>query len=224
MIEELLPPPLAVVESFGDPEEPPALFPEEERVIARAVDGRRREFTTVRHCARQALAALGGPAVPLLPGERGAPGWPDGYLGSMTHCRGYRAAAVARVGEVVGVGIDAEPNEPLRDRDVLRLIALPEEREMLARLDASHPGVSWERLLFSAKESVYKVWFPLTGKWLDFEEARLVIDPEARTFEAELLVPGPVVEGAKIQNFSGRWTSGRGLLVTSISLFPGLPE
>lgn len=223
MIEELLAPPVAVMESFGDPAEPPPLFPEEERVIARAVDGRRREFTTVRHCAREALAALGGPRVPLLPGERGAPGWPDGFLGSMTHCRGYRAAAVARAGELVGVGIDAEPNEPLRDRGVLRLIALPEEQEMLAGLVASHPGVAWERLLFSAKESVYKVWFPLTSKWLDFEEARLTIDPEGRTFDAELLVPGPVVDGVKVQRFRGRWVASEGLLVTAISLSPGLP-
>ncbi|MDT0267553.1 4'-phosphopantetheinyl transferase superfamily protein [Streptomyces sp. DSM 44915] len=224
MIDELLPAPLAAVESFGDPAEPPPLFPEEEAVIARAVDVRRREFTTVRHCARRALAELGGPRVPLLPGERGAPGWPAGFLGSMTHCRGYRAAVVGRVGEVTGVGIDAEPNEPLRDAGVLKMIALPEERAMLAGLAASHPSVAWERLLFSAKESVYKVWYPLMAKWLDFEEARLTIDPERGTFHAELLVPGPVVDGVKIQSFDGRWLADRGLVVTAISLFPGLPD
>ncbi|WP_062208107.1 4'-phosphopantetheinyl transferase [Streptomyces sp. NBRC 109706] len=224
MIEELLPPTTASAESFGDPPEASPLFPEEEAHIAKAVAGRRQEFTTVRHCARTALAELGGPRVPLLPGERGAPGWPEGFLGSMTHCKGYRAAVVARVGELAGVGIDAEPNEPLRDRGVVDLIALPDERVRLAELTARRPEITWERLLFSAKESVYKVWYPLTAKWLDFEEARLTIDPDQGTFTAELLVPGPVVDGVKVGTFHGRWLARNGFLVTAISLPHSPPQ
>ncbi|WP_461038587.1 4'-phosphopantetheinyl transferase family protein [Streptomyces mayteni] len=214
--------PVEVAESFGDPAEPPELFPEEAARVADAVDKRRREFATVRHCARAALAALGGPRVPLLPGERGAPGWPPGFVGSMTHCDGYRAAAVARRETVAGVGIDAEPNEPLRDPGVLEMISLPEERPVLRRLATVYPEVCWERLLFSAKESVYKVWYPLTGKWLDFEEARLDFDPgrcpQAGTFTARLLVPGPVVDGVRHSEFTGRWLAEDGLLVTAIAL------
>ncbi|TDC09296.1 4'-phosphopantetheinyl transferase superfamily protein [Streptomyces sp. 8K308] len=206
------------VESFGDPAQPPELFPEEEKAVAAAVAKRRREFATVRHCARTALAALGGPRVPLLPGERGAPGWPAGFVGSMTHCDGYRAAAVARADRIASVGIDAEPDEPLRDPGVLDLISLPEERPMLARLAAGRPEVCWERLLFGAKESVYKVWYPLTGRWLDFEEARIDIDLDSGTFTARLLVPGPVVDGVRHDAFTGRWAAARGLLVTAIAL------
>jgi 4'-phosphopantetheinyl transferase EntD len=44
------------------------LFPEEAVVVAGAVARRRREFATVRACARRALARLGHPPVPLLPG------------------------------------------------------------------------------------------------------------------------------------------------------------
>ncbi|MFD5320608.1 4'-phosphopantetheinyl transferase [Streptomyces sp. NPDC127098] len=210
--------PVEVVESFGDPAEQPELFPEESAHVANAVDKRRREFATVRHCARTALAALGGPRVPLLPGERGAPGWPAGFVGSLTHCDGYRAAAVARRDAVAGLGIDAEPDEPLRDPGVLDLISLPEERPRLRRLAAVHPEVCWERLLFSAKESVYKVWYPLTGKWLDFEEAALDFDLAAGTFTARLLVPGPVVDGVRHDSFTGRWLAQDGLLVTAIAL------
>ncbi|MGK5531788.1 4'-phosphopantetheinyl transferase family protein [Streptomyces sp. URMC 129] len=221
MLEELLPPQVAAVEAFTDPAEPPVLFPEEERHIARAVDKRRREFSTVRVCARAALERLGAPRVPLVPGERGAPDWPDGFVGSMTHCQGYRAAAVARAGEMVSVGIDAEPNEPLRERGVLDTIALPRERAALAGLAARRAGVSWERLLFSAKESVYKVWFPLTRRWLDFEEALIDIDPDAGTFTARLLVPGPEVDGVRLPGFTGRWLARDGLLVTAIGLARG---
>ncbi|WP_306332212.1 4'-phosphopantetheinyl transferase [Streptomyces sp. KL109B] len=70
---------------------------QEEALIARAVPKRRNEFTTVRACAHDALAGLGLAPVPLLPDERGAPGWPPGVVGSMTHCPGYGAAAVPRL-------------------------------------------------------------------------------------------------------------------------------
>ncbi len=217
VVAGLLPVAVVVGESFGDLEEPPELFPEEERQVSRAVPVRRREFGTVRALARTALARLGGPRVPLLPGERGAPTWPDGFVGSMTHCQGYRGAAVARATDVASVGIDAEPNEPLPDPGILGMISLPQERPRLAELAAARPEVSWERLLFSAKESVYKTWFPLTRRWLGFEEAELDLRPDG-TFTARLLVTGPVVDGVRIDAFSGRWLTHEGLVLTAITL------
>jgi 4'-phosphopantetheinyl transferase EntD len=109
VIERLLPSEVAYVEAFGDLPDV-KLFPEEETLIARAVGKRRREFTTARSCARSALAALGVAPMPILPGERGAPQWPPGFVGSITHCAGYRAAAVARSRDVLTIGVDAEPD------------------------------------------------------------------------------------------------------------------
>ena len=112
MLEQILPPAVAVVETFGDL--PGAtLFPEEEAAIARAVPKRRREFATGRGCARAALNRLGEPPVPILRGPQGAPLWPAGVVGSITHCDGYRAAAVARTSDIATVGLDAEPDKPL---------------------------------------------------------------------------------------------------------------
>lgn len=214
MLAELVPPVVVAVEAFDDLA-PVELFPQEAAVIARSVDKRRREFTTVRGCARQALARLGFDPVPIVPGERGAPGWPAGIVGSMTHCDGYRACALARDRDVRTLGIDAEPDAPLPE-GVLDAIALPDELAMLRDLDARAPGVHWDRLLFSAKEAVYKAWFPLAGKWLDFSEARIAVDPEAGTFEAALLVPGPRTPEGPLAGFSGRWLSRSGLLLSSI--------
>ncbi|MEV4583342.1 4'-phosphopantetheinyl transferase superfamily protein [Nonomuraea jabiensis] len=212
MIEKILPPWVAAEEAFGDPPDA-TLFPEEEAVIARAVDKRRREFTTARHCARRALDRLGLPAVPILPGERGAPGWPPGVAGAITHCAGYRAAAVSL--DALTVGIDAEPHEPLPD-GVLPAIALDRERAALARLG---PGVHWDRLLFCAKEAVYKAWFPLTRRWLDFDEAHVTLT-RTGTFTARFLVPGPRVLGRELTGFAGRWLAADGLLVTAITVRP----
>ena len=237
MIEELLPGPVAVVEAHGRDAlgEGIGLYPEEEAVIARAVDKRRREFTAVRACARHAMEKLGVPPQPILPCERGAPRWPDGLIGSMTHCDGYCAAALVRAGELASLGIDAEPHDRLPD-GVLDAVALPTERTRLAALSHRRPSVHWDRLLFSAKESVYKAWFPLTGTWLDFLEADLEIDPGAALhapdashtpdsrpasdasggFRARLLVPGPLVDGRRVEAFDGRWTVRGGLVATAV--------
>jgi 4'-phosphopantetheinyl transferase EntD len=215
MIEQILSPPVVAVEAFVDYPDA-ALFPEEDAIIARSSENRRREFTTARACARAALARLGAPTIPLLPGLRGAPLWPAGVVGSITHCVGYRAAAVARTEDVVSLGIDAEPNEALPGDGMLDLISLSEERARLAELAAAVPGISWDRLLFSAKESVYKTWFPLARRWLDFGSADVVIDADAGAFTARLLVPGPLVAGSPLRLLHGRWLADHGLLVTAI--------
>ncbi|MDL4815448.1 4'-phosphopantetheinyl transferase family protein [Actinomadura opuntiae] len=217
MIEEILPPTAVSAEEFGDVAA--RLFPAEEEAVAQAVESRRREFATVRACARAALARLQVAPGPLVPGPRGAPSWPDGIVGSMTHCAGYRAAAVARAGDLAALGVDAEPDEPLPD-GVLDAIASREERERLAVLAARSPGTAWDRLLFSAKESVYKAWFPLAGRMLDFTEAVVAVDAAAGSFSARLLVPGPVLDGRVITGFAGRWLVRGGLVVTAIAVPP----
>ncbi len=216
MIAELLPPWVASRERTTDVGEA-GLFPAEREVLVRAVAKRRAEFSTVRACARQALAELGQPPVPILPGERGAPQWPDGIVGTMTHCDGYRAAAVAPADRAVGLGVDAEPHGPLPD-GVLRLVSLPEERERLAELTAARPEVHWDRLLFTIKESVYKVWFPITRSWLDFSGASVEIEPGEQRFTAELQVPGPTVNGAELKQLHGRYRIGDGLVISAIVL------
>jgi 4'-phosphopantetheinyl transferase EntD len=136
-------------------------------------------------------------------------------VGSITHCAGYRGAAVARAEQVITLGIDAEPAQPL-PAGVLDLISLPRERQMLADLAAGHRDVPWDRLLFSAKESVYKAWAPLTGTWLDFTGADIAIDP-AGTFVAKLLVDGAQTVGGERGELTGRFVVRDGLLVTAIS-------
>jgi 4'-phosphopantetheinyl transferase EntD len=221
VIDKILPAGVAYAEEFTDP---PGivLFPEEEALIARAADKRRREFTTGRGCARAALRALGVPPAPILNGERGAPQWPAGFAGSITHCAGYRAAAVASTREVLTIGLDAEPNEIL-PAGVLDHVSLPAERARLRDLAATTStaaqGPCWDRLLFSAKESVYKAWFPVALRWLGFHDADITIDP-AGTFEARLLVPAPVTAGSQagLTGFRGRWLAADGLVLTAITL------
>ena len=218
MIEKILPPGVFSAEAFTDPADV-MLFPGEAAIVARAVDKRRREFATGRDCARVALGRLGVAPVPILKGASGAPQWPPGIVGTITHCDGYRAAAVARDRDVLAVGVDAEPNAPLPD-GVLETVSLAAERVRLPLLRAAVPGVSWDRLLFSAKESVYKAWFPLTGRWLGFEEADVTIRPDDGGFDARLLAAAAptTAGGPPLTGFTGRWLVSGGLILTAIAV------
>jgi 4'-phosphopantetheinyl transferase EntD len=214
MIKSILPDFVVAADVFADPPDP-TLFPEEEMAISRADEKRRKEFSTARMCAHDALRKLGMRPSPVLPGLRGEPQWPSGVVGSITHCAGYRGVVLGVTSKVTTIGIDSEPNEPLL-QGVLDAISLPEERESLRKLAGRHPRVHWDRLLFSAKESVYKAWFPLTKRWLDFEDVMINIDPEHGGFSAWLRVTGPRVRGQRITAFSGRWVADAGLILTAI--------
>jgi 4'-phosphopantetheinyl transferase EntD len=214
MMERLLPPGVEVVEA--EPEMWEAeLLPEEAELVSRAVPRRRREFAAGRACARLGLSRLGFPPAPLLSGSDRAPLWPEGAVGSITHCPGYAAAAVARAAEMRGLGIDAEVNQPLPE-GVAELVCTPAERTWAAAAPAGM--INWPTLIFSAKESVYKAWQPLTGDWLGYLDAELMIDSDAGAFEARLMVDRPPVLGSAFGGFRGRFAASRAHLFTAVSL------
>jgi len=213
VIEELLPVSIAVVECRSD-DESTFLLPEERPLVGRAVDSRIREFTIARSCARQALGKLGFPPVPILRGPKGEPLWPAGIVGSITHCKGYRAAAVAMQTKISAIGIDAEIDDALPP-EVLNSICVEEE---IAWLSQEHDRLHWDRIIFSAKESVYKAWFPFTRRWLGFEEVTITIDAAESSFQVQPLVYLPSELAQTMRRFSGRFLVRDGLLTTSIVL------
>ena len=216
MIEALLPDDVVVVATDGDLTDVD-LFPEEVESLGDAVDKRRREFTTGRACARRALEQIGfGPAA-IATGDRGQPLWPDGVAGSITHCDGYRACAVTRTGRIASVGIDAETHAVLPD-GVFESVASLLERTRLH--EGAGRGIHLDRVLFSAKEAVYKAWFPLTGRWLGFEDVDMTVGRDDGTFKARLLVPGPVVDGAPLTGFRGRWQVRNEIVLTAVTVPP----
>lgn len=194
------------------------LFPEEQMAVARAVDARWRAYATARACARDALARLGLPPSPILNGRLNEPLWPSGVVGSITHCDGYRACALARETDVASIGIDGEPHAALPP-GILATIARPEEAVWLHALKRDVPSVYWCRLLWCAKEAVFKTWFPLGRRMLEFEHTIVSVDPGSETFTAQLLVSAPsLVGGPPLTTLAGRWLVSEGLLLTAIVL------
>lgn len=208
---------LVYAEMYDDPSHLAAL-PAEEPLIARSVAKRRNEFITVRHCARVAMAQLGVPPSPILKGEKGEPHWPDGVVGSLTHCEGYRGAVVGRSSAVRSVGIDAEPHGVL-PKGVLDAISLPVERTEISALPAE---LHWDRILFCAKEATYKAWFPLTQRWLGFEDAHITFtvgsDGTTGDFVSRILIDPAALSGPPLIELAGRWSVAGGLALTAIVL------
>jgi 4'-phosphopantetheinyl transferase EntD len=213
MIERILPGWAAAADAFVD-QDGVCPAPEERRLLAPgAVPKRRREFGTGRLCAHRALADLGADAdSPVLRGSRGEPLWPSGVTGSITHCRGYRAAATAWSVDAESLGIDAEPAVPLA-RGLLDGIAGPAERARLARLAAADPDVPWATVLFSAKEAVYKAWHPVLRRPLGFRHVEVFLAPADGSIAVRPTAPG-------LPAAIGRFLVGDGLILTSVWLPP----
>jgi 4'-phosphopantetheinyl transferase EntD len=201
MIHDVLPLFVSASEVVGRP--PIAgLFPEEAQAVEGAGDVRQAEFAAGRECARRAMLQLGRQPSAITKGAGGAPSWPTGVIGSITHCREYVAAAVCDETLALSIGIDAEPNASVSGT-VMRRIASDQELDMIRRLRASNPDVHWDRLLFSAKESVYKASHPVVIGLLRFRDVTVDFQVATRSFSASLLRSdvGPRVP----RTLSGRW-------------------
>jgi 4'-phosphopantetheinyl transferase EntD len=184
-------------------------------LVTQALPARRSEFATGRWCARHALGQVGAPAdVPLLADERGAPRWPLGFVGSISHTAGWTGAVAARAGwwrGIRSVGLDAESAAPLPP-GVLDVVASRRERSDLERLESSDAATPWDTVVFTAKEATYKAWYPLTGLLLSHDdvEVRLL---EGRRFAAE--VRACAAPGARrALHVRGRWALGPRVVVS----------
>jgi 4'-phosphopantetheinyl transferase EntD len=192
-------------------ETPSAIFPEEARFVAQAVEKRKREFLAGRACAHKALADLGTVPAALLSDTDRLPVWPEGHIGSITHTDRYCAAAVAKIDiETRSVGIDLEPAEDLPS-DLWDTVCRPEERAWLANGLAGERGLL-ARAIFSAKECAFKAQFPLTRTMLEFEEVAVTFDLPRGLFTASFL------RGAPKSSAQGRIRIANGFVACAMSL------
>ena len=135
----------------------------------------RRASGAARIAARRLLHELGADeAAPLPRLPSGAPAWPAGIVGSLAHDEAFALAAAARGGRLVGLGVDVEPAEPLPAEIVDMVVSAAERRE------TGNDGVA-QRLIFVAKEAVYKAIHPLDGTWLDFPDIEIRLADQTAT-------------------------------------------
>ena len=152
-----------------DPAQDAALWDEEAAAIARAIPKRRIEFAAGRSAARAAMEEIGLPSVAIPQGGDRAPIWPTGLSGSIAHCDTCCVSIVALKEHHQTLGVDIEPATPL-DPDLVAVVCTPAERIWLA--GEPDPGLA-AKMIFSAKEAVYKAQYPLTGKVIGFDAVTL---------------------------------------------------
>lgn len=174
LLSRLLEPGLFAAE-MEDAGQPVPLLPEEEMLVAKAAGKRRRDFVLGRACARAALEQLGHHGVAIQKAPDGAPCWPSGVVGSITHAQGYAAALVAQATLFSGIGVDAERLGGVTE-DLWPRLFDAAERAHLSGLQGPARSVA-ATLFFSAKESCYKAW-AMKGA-LPFRDMQVIAQPGA---------------------------------------------
>ena len=159
------------------------------RELQNAVAARQWQFRAGRFCAFEALRLLEPHRVitSIPRSGSGAPVWPDGLTGSITHTEGFVSAAVARTSDLEALGIDSEPiMSAERAGRVSSVIASPCELAHVTRA-----GCSWLEaltLVFSAKEAIFKCLRGRVPRFIDFHDLQIIdCDPWALTFTARVV-------------------------------------
>jgi enterobactin synthetase component D len=157
--------------------------------LENAADRRKLHFRLGRLCAARALQQLspGHPAGPLERDDAGAPCWPDGVTGSITHTNGFASAAVAWTRDAASLGIDVERTMPApQAQKVARVIASAGEVAIAER--ATSDAATAVTVVFCAKEAVFKALHPLVRRRFGYADVRVIgMDPASLTFDVQLV-------------------------------------
>ena len=192
------------------------LLPEEEKFLKTLSSTKRKtEFTLGRSCAHQALSKFKLESEPILRiTETREPSWPKDVRGSITHSGKFAAAAVGLVDDVSGIGIDLECLSRVVDFNISRHVCVEKELEWLKSLapDQAKLGL---RIIFSAKESIFKCLFPISKTYLYFKDATVTVDEANTEFTFTLSRECSGITEAGFQN-SGKFSIIDEMLLTAI--------
>lgn len=161
-----------------------------------------------------AMRTLGLPSQPVCMGRDRAPIWPDGLTGSLSHTETCCVVVLTQTKTTSALGIDLEPNSAL-DQDLIPEICTPAEQFWVSqRSDPAHQA----RLIFSAKEAVYKAQYSLSRTFMEFRDLCVIPHPATRTYRATFQRSvGPFKEGRCL---TGHFLQQAGLIVTLLWLRP----
>ena len=217
LFRPLLPNIVLLAEMPPDRADPAHLHSDEYRLIERAVQKRQREFAAGRLLARALLGELNLAVPAVLSDADRVPVWPEGVVGSITHCASLCAVAMADAAVSAGIGIDVEPASPM-NHELLPQVLRPIERERLSALPPSLQPMGGI-LVFSIKEAVYKAIYPRRRVFLDFQQVEIAFEGEDG-FVAEVLVPGAGLP--EFPRIRGRYRIARGHVAAAVVLPPAL--
>lgn len=211
-LRSLLPPEFRVSSRWSNTTIP-SLYPVEQEAIAKAVPKRKREFALGRMCARDALGQLGVAPVAIAVGNGRAPQWPDGYVGSITHCEGFIGAVAAARDDFLGVGLDVERIADL-EPGVVERVCTADELTRLSKV----VGVHGSLIAFCAKEAVHKCIFPAWGAALDFLDVEISLSDKNAIGEVGVHPVTSVAERWDLSRLRGAFCVLRGVVGAAVWL------
>lgn len=194
----------------------------EEAAVLGASDARRRDFRAGRASARAALFKLGLEAGPIPVGSDRAPCWPEGIVGSISHCQSVCGAVVARVGAIQSIGLDLE-DVSLIENSIVTEICTADDLEESGKFDKGIRHLL-PNIVFGAKEAFYKAYFPLTRRFLNFRDVSIEFGEKERcgSFQVNFL-ESDIPLSNEIRRFSGRWRIARQTVLAGVEFPVGSP-
>jgi 4'-phosphopantetheinyl transferase EntD len=213
-IEALFAMPVCAAELRGSGE-PGQLLPTEAAGRERWAEKRIREFAAGRQCVRHALLRMGHQPAPLLALPDRRPAWPAGVTGSITHCAGFAAAAVAATPGVRSLGLDVEVSGAV-DAHLWPRVLNASERAWLQTC-AERDRTLWATVIFSAKEAFYKCQYPVTARWLEFEDAHVELGRAPWSLPMESPAAFSISVSSSQVSLSGKGQVSAGYVCTAFS-------
>lgn len=193
------------------------VFSEEEALIEHALEKRKKEFRAGRNGAHLAMRRLGLKAEPIMRGQHREPLWPEGVIGSLSHTQNYCVAICSKLHAGIALlGVDVEQNLPLAD-DVDSYVHSEPERALLESLEDLP-----KRIIFSAKESLFKCMYPLLGRYFGFRDVELSLDPLTRQFDYVPARAGKT-RVPRIEGFTGYYVFDEAYVLT-LCYVPGFEQ
>lgn len=179
-----------------------------------AVPRRVMEFHAGRAAARRAMESLGVAVRPVPMAPDRAPLWPPGVTGSISHSATACVAVVGHSHTWAGIGVDLEEAIPL-DPLLVAEICTRAEQGWLGQQPQEERGLM-AKLIFSAKEAVYKAQYPVTQTVFGFDALGILVNRDQSRFIARFRqAQGPIAAGTIM---SGGYAHAAGLLVTGVAV------
>lgn len=188
------------------------LLDEERGALARMVPQRKAEYIAGRLALRRAQRALSLPGFSVPNGPDRSPHWPPAFCGSISHAAGLAVAILSRQSNAAhSLGIDIEEDIAL-PAELLGIVLCPDERALLAREDTDRLA----RIVFAAKEAVYKAQYPLSLRLFGFDAVAISLDTGQGRFDARFTTDiAPFSAGDRI---AGRYSACDGLILAGVAL------
>lgn len=160
--------PSGIVSSFTMENIPFSSLFEKERSICKSYESQRlSDFLRGRYCAHRCLASF-QISSPVLKDDVGAPIWPEGFSGSISHTHGLAGAILSRKNTFLSVGLDIEKIGRI-DTEIWPLLFTESEISLLHKLN-SEKQQEVSTLMFSMKEAYYKMQYQLTKSGMEYDD------------------------------------------------------